>query len=91
MLTQDKFYLHTQELVHLGITWFGCDVTKLEFEKQCEFKFIQSVLVRLDAGLELNFIIFKDATASALQLLTLVLGVKQPEHIQIFNLNSNST
>jgi hypothetical protein len=37
-----------------------------------------------------NFIIFKDATASALQLLTLVLNVRDKQLTEIFNLNSKS-
>jgi len=75
----------------LGVLRFEFSGASLEFEKQCEFIFIHSIFRRLADSNELNFIIFKDATASALQLLTLVLGVKQGEHIQIFNLNSSTT
>jgi hypothetical protein len=78
-------------LIGCAILNYQKAVEELEFEKRLELIFIKTVFERVNSGVEFNFIIFKDATASALQLLTLVLNVKNKELIKIFNLSSADT
>jgi hypothetical protein len=77
-------------LIRLAIQKYNLNAVGADFEKNLEYIFIHSVFQRLAENVKFNFIIFKDATASALQLLTLVLNVKNKQLTQIFNLNSTS-
>jgi hypothetical protein len=78
-------------MIKLGILHYTTNIYALELEKRLEFIFIKSIFKRINQQTKFNFIIFKDATASALQLLTLILNVKNKDLTQIFNLNSTNT
>ncbi len=91
MLTPTNYALTTDELISLAIQNYNIDANTLEFEKKLELLFIRAVFSRLNRDEQLNFIIFKDATASALQLLTLVLNVTDHTLTKVFNLNSFNT
>jgi hypothetical protein len=91
LLTHEKYYITVGELIQLAVEKYRTNITDLDFETKLEFIYIKMLFKRLDEGSSFNFIIFKDATASALQLLTLVLNVKNKELTKIFNLNSLTT
>jgi len=91
MLNHEVHALTTGDLIQLAIQKYSVTWAGEDFEKNLERIFIKSVFTRLAANVKFNFIIFKDATASALQLLTLVLNVKNKQLTQIFNLNSTHT
>jgi hypothetical protein len=90
-LNHDKYWLTTDELITLGILNYNDSQQFFDFEKKLDFLFIHSIFNRINLGIKFNFIIFKDATASALQLLTLVLNIKDKNLTEIFNLNSKTT
>ena len=91
LLNHEKYSLSTEELIRLAIKYYAYDIVLLDLEKKLEFIFIKTILRELNLGSNFNFIIFKDSTASALQLLTLVLNVKNKQLTEIFNLNSKTT
>jgi hypothetical protein len=90
LLSPQHYMLKTKELIELAIKHYKTPPAALDLEQRIELLFIHSILARLNAGTYFNFIIFKDATASALQLLTLVLGVKDLALVEVFNLNSRT-
>jgi hypothetical protein len=90
-LKTNKYELTTEELIQIGIFHYNCDENELDFEKLIEYEYIKSIFYRLNTKSTFNFIIFKDATASALQLLTLVLGIGDKALVEIFNLKSTTS
>lgn len=75
---------------------FSCEIIeniinnkkKLSFEEELQYIYIVSCLEDLNRGLYKKLIIYKDATASGIQLLTVVLGANNDETLKHCNLRS---
>jgi hypothetical protein len=76
---------------------FACDMTnqiidgslELSFEEKLEYQYIISGLKNLNERKYKKLIIYKDATASGIQLLTIILGAQNEEILQNCNLKSS--
>lgn len=91
LLSPTKYALTTDELVDIGIKHYACSADALGLESKLALLYIREMLHGLGEGEEFNYIVFKDATASALQLLTLILNLKNPQLVKVFNLASKTT
>jgi hypothetical protein len=75
---------------------FGCEIIeniinnkrKLSFEEELQYIYIISCLEDLNKGLYKKLIIYKDATASGIQILTVILGANNDETLKHCNLRS---
>ena len=78
---------------------FSCEIIekiikneiKLSFDDELQYIYIISCLEDLNKGLYKKLIIYKDATASGIQLLTTVLGANNEETLKNCNLRSYSS
>jgi hypothetical protein len=76
---------------------YACDITnqiingslELSFDEKLEYQYIISGLKNLNEGRYKKLIIYKDATASGIQLLTVILGAQNEEILQNCNLKSS--
>lgn len=75
---------------------FSCDIIenivnnnkKLSFEEELQYIYITSCLKDLNKNLYKKLIVYKDATASGIQILTVILGANNDETLKHCNLRS---
>jgi hypothetical protein len=80
----------------LDMLEFSCEIIenivnnkkKLSFEEELQYIYIISCLEDLNKGLYKKLIIYKDATASGIQILTVILGANNDETLKHCNLRS---
>lgn len=86
--------LTIEQFVELGVKIYTNSIeTPLDLEKRIQKTYIMHIIneILTNRHLKRDYIIYKDATASAIQLLTLLLRPAKPEIKLYANLNSNDS
>jgi hypothetical protein len=89
-LSENKWFLGWWDFIEIGVLVFNKGLTTYEtLEKKITFTNLISILENLNAGRFNKYVIYKDATASGIQLLAAMLGPKNQEVARACNLDSN--
>ena len=89
-LSEDKWFLGWWDFIEIGVLIYNNGLATCEnIEKKITFINLISILENLNAGCFNKYVIYKDATASGIQLLAAMLGPKNQEVARACNLDSN--
>jgi hypothetical protein len=88
-LSENKWFLSWWDFIELGVQVFNnkCRGTE-DLEKKICFANLIAIIENLNKNIINKYIIYKDSTASGIQLLAVMLGPKTDEIAQACNLNS---
>lgn len=83
--------LSLKNFLQIGVVeYFNFNIESEQLETILEYLYIKNILTKANRGEFSKIIIYKDATASAIQLLMLVLGAAKDDGLEICNLTNNT-